>query len=73
MKIKKIMLFFFRLQSHAVHQENVSPFRRWGQSSFRSRSNESKVAIQRRPTSLGASENDVYSKVYDFSFINNIL
>ncbi|GAB0088616.1 Regulator of G-protein signaling loco [Sergentomyia squamirostris] len=39
-----------------------SPFRRWGQSSFRSRSNEQKNLLPRRPSSLAASESDVYTK-----------
>ncbi|XP_059612017.1 regulator of G-protein signaling loco [Phlebotomus argentipes] len=39
-----------------------SPFRRWGQSSFRSRSNEQRNLLPRRPSSLAASESDVYTK-----------
>ncbi|XP_055695239.1 regulator of G-protein signaling loco [Lutzomyia longipalpis] len=39
-----------------------SPFKRWGQSSFRSRSNEQRNLLPRRPSSLAASESDVYTK-----------
>lgn len=43
-----------------------SPFRRWGQSSFRTpRSNEPRTPLARRPSSLAASENDVYTKSID--------
>lgn len=44
---------------------NTSPFRRWGQSSFRSRvpDNSQTHITQRRPSSLVASETDVYTKV----------
>ncbi|XP_050067871.1 uncharacterized protein LOC126556586 [Anopheles maculipalpis] len=47
---------------------NASPFRRWGQSSLRSRSTEHRTPINgssRRPSSLAASESDVYTKSID--------
>ncbi|XP_058454975.1 regulator of G-protein signaling loco isoform X1 [Malaya genurostris] len=46
---------------------NASPFRRWGQSSLRSRSGEQRTpsASHRRPSSLAASESDVYTKSID--------
>ncbi|KAJ6635573.1 Regulator of G-protein signaling loco [Pseudolycoriella hygida] len=44
---------------------NSSPFKRWGQSSFRSRSNEQRTPVPRRPSSLAASESDVYTKSID--------
>ncbi|XP_037036459.1 regulator of G-protein signaling loco isoform X2 [Bradysia coprophila] len=52
------------LSSRAL-PSNSSPFKRWGQSSFRSRSNETRTPVQRRPSSLAASESDVYSKSID--------
>lgn len=39
----------------------MSPFKRWGQSSLRSRA-DPRTPLQRRPSSLVASENDVYTK-----------
>ncbi|XP_055607714.1 serine-rich adhesin for platelets-like isoform X1 [Uranotaenia lowii] len=47
---------------------NASPFRRWGQSSLRSRSGEQRTpgsSSHRRPSSLAASESDVYTKSID--------
>uniref|UniRef100_A0A182VX77 RGS domain-containing protein n=1 Tax=Anopheles minimus TaxID=112268 RepID=A0A182VX77_9DIPT len=47
---------------------NASPFRRWGQSSLRSRSTEHRTPTNgsaRRPSSLAASESDVYTKSID--------
>lgn len=46
---------------------SASPFRRWGQSSFRTpKTTESQRAqLARRPSSLAASENDVYTKSMD--------
>lgn len=45
---------------------NASPFRRWGQSSLRSRSGEQRTPTShRRPSSLAASESDVYTKSID--------
>ncbi|XP_039430667.1 regulator of G-protein signaling loco isoform X4 [Culex pipiens pallens] len=46
---------------------NASPFRRWGQSSLRSRSGEQRTpsSAHRRPSSLAASESDVYTKSID--------
>ncbi|XP_055908677.1 regulator of G-protein signaling loco isoform X4 [Eupeodes corollae] len=42
---------------------DASPFRRWAQSSFRApRTVDSQVALARRPSSLTASDNDVYTK-----------
>jgi regulator of G-protein signaling len=45
----------------------TSPFRRWGQSSLRSRSSEQQLRtpLARRPSSLAASDNDVYTKSID--------
>jgi len=40
---------------------DMSPFKRWGQSSLRSRA-DPRTPLQRRPSSLAASENDVYTK-----------
>lgn len=42
-------------------QSDVSPFKRWGQSSLRSRA-DPRTPLQRRPSSIAASENDVYTK-----------
>lgn len=39
----------------------MSPFKRWGQSSLRTRANP-QTPLQRRPSSIAASENDVYIK-----------
>ncbi|XP_062564387.1 regulator of G-protein signaling loco isoform X4 [Armigeres subalbatus] len=46
---------------------NASPFRRWGQSSLRSRSGDQRTpgSSHRRPSSLAASESDVYTKSID--------
>ncbi|XP_055539266.1 regulator of G-protein signaling loco isoform X2 [Wyeomyia smithii] len=46
---------------------NASPFRRWGQSSLRSRSGDQRTpgSAHRRPSSLAASESDVYTKSID--------
>uniref|UniRef100_A0A182K8D4 RGS domain-containing protein n=1 Tax=Anopheles christyi TaxID=43041 RepID=A0A182K8D4_9DIPT len=47
---------------------SASPFRRWGQSSLRSRSTEHRTPTNgssRRPSSLAASESDVYTKSID--------
>ncbi|KFB40885.1 AGAP002411-PC-like protein [Anopheles sinensis] len=46
---------------------SASPFRRWGQSSLRSRSTEHRTpnGSARRPSSLAASESDVYTKSID--------
>ncbi|XP_055847261.1 regulator of G-protein signaling loco isoform X2 [Episyrphus balteatus] len=42
---------------------DASPFRRWAQSSFRApRTVDSQVSLARRPSSLTASDNDVYTK-----------
>uniref|UniRef100_A0A182QVH3 Regulator of G-protein signaling n=1 Tax=Anopheles farauti TaxID=69004 RepID=A0A182QVH3_9DIPT len=48
--------------------QGASPFRRWGQSSLRSRSTEHRTPTNgsaRRPSSLAASESDVYTKSID--------
>ncbi|XP_055632262.1 regulator of G-protein signaling loco isoform X1 [Toxorhynchites rutilus septentrionalis] len=53
-------------ESKPINQ-NASPFRRWGQSSLRSRSGEQRTpgSSHRRPSSLAASESDVYTKSID--------
>lgn len=48
------------MQSKHITNE-LSPFKRWGQSSLRSRA-DPRTPLQRRPSSLVASENDVYTK-----------
>ncbi|XP_037922272.1 regulator of G-protein signaling loco isoform X4 [Hermetia illucens] len=54
------------LESRAFPSTGTSPFRRWGQSSFRSaRVPETRNSLARRPSSLAASENDVYTKSID--------
>lgn len=45
---------------------DASPFRRWAQSSFRApKAVDSQVSLPRRPSSLTASDNDVYTKSMD--------
>ncbi|XP_055378181.1 regulator of G-protein signaling loco isoform X3 [Condylostylus longicornis] len=60
------------LMSRALPSTNSSPFRRWGQSSFRTvrTTPDQRPTISRRPSSLAASENDVYTKSMD-DFIND--
>ncbi|XP_055632264.1 uncharacterized protein LOC129772810 isoform X3 [Toxorhynchites rutilus septentrionalis] len=55
-----------KISSKPINQ-NASPFRRWGQSSLRSRSGEQRTpgSSHRRPSSLAASESDVYTKSID--------
>jgi regulator of G-protein signaling len=48
------------LQAKHISNE-LSPFKRWGQSSLRSRA-DPRTPLQRRPSSLVASESDVYTK-----------
>ncbi|XP_065092951.1 regulator of G-protein signaling loco isoform X3 [Ochlerotatus camptorhynchus] len=60
-------------QAQSYHDDNkqinhnASPFRRWGQSSLRSRSGDQRTpgSSHRRPSSLAASESDVYTKSID--------
>uniref|UniRef100_A0A182P714 Regulator of G-protein signaling n=1 Tax=Anopheles epiroticus TaxID=199890 RepID=A0A182P714_9DIPT len=55
-------------QDSKTINHNASPFRRWGQSSLRSRSTEHRTPTNgssRRPSSLAASESDVYTKSID--------
>lgn len=63
-----INLFFyiFYFQNKQINH-NASPFRRWGQSSLRSRSGDQRTpgSSHRRPSSLAASESDVYTKSID--------
>lgn len=61
--------FFLQFQSRNINTGvggsgvGSSPFRRWGQSSLRSRNNvEARTPVGRRPSSLAASESDVYTK-----------
>lgn len=54
------MFFFLSLQAKQIENE-LSPFKRWGQSSLRSRA-DPRTPLQRRPSSLAASESDVYTK-----------
>lgn len=56
-------IFIYLLQTKQLTSE-LSPFKRWGQSSLRSRTGESRT-LQRRPASLVTSDNDVYSKAID--------
>lgn len=49
------------MQAKQITNE-LSPFKRWGQSSLRSRSTDARTPLQRRPSSLAVSENDVYLK-----------
>ncbi|XP_055378179.1 regulator of G-protein signaling loco isoform X2 [Condylostylus longicornis] len=60
------------IRSRALPSTNSSPFRRWGQSSFRTvrTTPDQRPTISRRPSSLAASENDVYTKSMD-DFIND--
>lgn len=59
--LKNIYLFFY-FQSRNINP-STSPFRRWGQSSMRSRTvDDIRGSLGRRPSSLTASENDVYTK-----------
>lgn len=60
--VNKTNFYFFasRFQTKQITNE-LSPFKRWGQSSLRSRA-DPRTPLQRRPSSLVASENDVYSK-----------
>lgn len=51
------------MQTKQIANE-LSPFKRWGQSSLRSRA-DPRTPLQRRPSSLVGSENDVYSKAED--------
>lgn len=58
--ITKSTIFISQLQAKHISNE-LSPFKRWGQSSLRSRA-DPRTPLQRRPSSLVASENDVYTK-----------
>lgn len=57
-------LLFFYTQAKTLPNSS-SPFRRWGQSSFRSRTNDAAQAnfTNGRQLSLVASESDVHTKV----------
>lgn len=53
-------LFPFSLQAKQISND-LSPFKRWGQSSLRSRA-DPRTPHQRRPSSIAASEGDMYTK-----------
>lgn len=60
MNLSNVYLLYSRLQTKQITNE-LSPFKRWGQSSLRSRA-DPRTPLQRRPSSLVASESDVYTK-----------
>lgn len=60
-RIYNQVVSFLQLQTKQI-ANGASPFKRWGQSSLRSRSGETRTPIQKRPSSLAASDNDVYTK-----------
>lgn len=71
-KMTHFLYFLVYFQSRAL-PSNSSPFKRWGQSSFRApRVTEQHPPLTRRPSSLVASENDVYTKSMDSMMIDGL-